>query len=250
MIHDDDEEELLLSQLQKAQLCNSFDVYQYQGFWCPYVCFHGIITSQKHFEAKHIDIMLTSFPISGTTWLKAITFSIVNRSRYGLQNSPLLTTNPHQLVPFLEFNDFFPTHSPFASLPLSILTSNCGIVYLRTNPLDQFITDWQFIPRLRDLEPSRIDEAFERAYPKRDLTFCVKRLADFLRCSFSEGEEANGVIEEISKLCSFDNIKGLEATKKGEVGDWKNYLTPSMSEHMVKMMEEKSAGSGLTFKLP
>lgn len=36
---------------------------------------------------------------------------------------------------------------------------------------------------------------------------------------------------------------------KGEVGDWKNYLTPSMSEHMVKMMEEKSAGSGLTFKL-
>ncbi|GAY64270.1 hypothetical protein CUMW_232190, partial [Citrus unshiu] len=193
--------------------------------------------------------MLTSFPISGTTWLKAITFSIVNRSRYGLQNSPLLTTNPHQLVPFLEFNDFFPTHSPFALLPLSILISNCGIVYLRTNPLDQFITDWQFIPRLRDLEPSRIDEAFERAYTKRDLTFCVKRLADFLGCSFSEGEEANGVVEEISKLCSFDNIKGLEATKKGEVGDWKNYLTPSMSEHMVKMMEEKSAGSGLTFKL-
>ncbi|KAK9204126.1 hypothetical protein WN943_014384 [Citrus x changshan-huyou] len=149
MIHDDDEEELLLSQLQKAQLCNSFDVYQYQGFWCPYVCFHGIITSQKHFEAKHIDIMLTSFPISGTTWLKAITFSIVNRSRYGLQNSPLLTTNPHQLVPFLEFN----------------------------------------------------------------------RLADFLRCSFSEGEEANGVIEEISKLCSFDNIKGLEATKFGKQPD-------------------------------
>lgn len=180
MIHDDDEEELLLSQLQKAQLCNSFDVDQYQGFWCPYVCFHGIITSQKQFEAKHIDIMLTSFPISGTTWLKAITFSIVNRSRYGLQNSPLLTTNPHQLVPFLEFNVcvenqplpnlehlskpriFFPTHSPFASLPLSILTSNCGIVYVRTNPLDQFITDWQFMPRLRDLEPSRIDEAFER----------------------------------------------------------------------------------------
>ncbi|KDO39028.1 hypothetical protein CISIN_1g042173mg, partial [Citrus sinensis] len=139
--------------------------------------------------------------------------------------------------------DFFPTHSPFASLPLSILTSNCGIVYLRTNPLDQFITDWQFIPRLRDLEPSRIDEAFERACcgiqsfgpiwehyflffiflkyedPKRDLTFCVKRLADFLGCSFSEGEEANGVIGEISKLCSFDNIKGLEATKFGKQPD-------------------------------
>lgn len=54
---------------------------------------------------------------------------------------------------------------------------------------------------------------------KRDLTFCVKRLADFLGCSFSEGEEANGVIEEISKLCSFDNIKGLEATKFGKQPD-------------------------------
>lgn len=36
--------------------------------------------------------------------------------------------------------------------------------------------------------------------------------------------------------------------RKGEVGDWRNYLTPSMAERFEKIMEEKLEGSGLTFK--
>ncbi|KAK2638852.1 hypothetical protein Ddye_026647, partial [Dipteronia dyeriana] len=36
--------------------------------------------------------------------------------------------------------------------------------------------------------------------------------------------------------------------RKGEVGDWKNYLTASMLECLEKLMEEKLGGSGLTFK--
>ncbi|KAK3197852.1 hypothetical protein Dsin_021267 [Dipteronia sinensis] len=51
---------------------------------------------------------------------------------------------------------------------------------------------------------------------KEDVNFQVKRLAEFLGCPFSVGEESRGVIEEISKLCSFDHLKHLEVNKSGK----------------------------------
>ena len=45
---------------------------------------------------------------------------------------------------------------------------------------------------------------------------------------------------------NFDN-KNL--FRKGEVGDWVNYLTPIMAERLKKLMEDKLAGSGLDFNL-
>lgn len=163
--------------------------------------------------------------------------------------------------------------------------------------MDQFISEWQFIAR-RNNSHLDLDEAFERTCKgiqsfgpfwdhvlgywkankeqsdkilflkyedlKEDGTFYIKRMADFLGCPFSEDEVTQGVVQEIAKLCSLDNIKNLEVIKsgsvnatgtknslflrKGEVGDWKNYLTPSMSQRLQKIVEEKFVGSGLTFK--
>lgn len=92
--------------------------------------------------------------------------------------------------------------------------------------------------------------------------FYVKKSADFLGFPFSEDEEKQGMIEEISRFCIFDNMSNLEVNKngahatglkndifgKGLVGDWKNYLTPSMAERLEKMSEGKLSGSDLTFK--
>ncbi|MDD0298962.1 sulfotransferase domain-containing protein, partial [Shigella flexneri] len=80
------------------------------------------------------DIILASIPKSGTTWLKALIHLIANRTQYlTLSDSPLFTSNPHEIVPFLEYdlyfkNQFpdlesipepriFSTHAPYASLP-------------------------------------------------------------------------------------------------------------------------------------
>uniref|UniRef100_A0A0E0CEM0 Sulfotransferase n=1 Tax=Oryza meridionalis TaxID=40149 RepID=A0A0E0CEM0_9ORYZ len=35
--------------------------------------------------------------------------------------------------------------------------------------------------------------------------------------------------------------------RKGEVGDWKNYLTEEMAKKLDAVVEEKLKGSGLTF---
>ena len=99
---------------------------------------------------------------------------------------------------------------------------------------------------------------------KEDVNFHVKRIAEFLGCLFNREEENNGVIEKIISLCSFKTIKELDTNKCGsfgwnieksyyfrktEIGDWINYLSPSMVEKLSKIIEEKLSWSGLSFKV-
>ncbi|KAF4393340.1 hypothetical protein CsatB_010000 [Cannabis sativa] len=142
----------------------------YQGYWCPSRIIPNIKLFQTHFQPQSQDIILASSPKSGTTWLKALLFSIANRSRYTLSNTPLLTSNPHQLLPFLEFNLYaeakaphdlgpdapvttprlFSTHLPHILLPESVIkSSECRIVYICRNPLDTIVSFWHFATRDR-----------------------------------------------------------------------------------------------------
>ncbi|KAK1577529.1 hypothetical protein Q3G72_022561 [Acer saccharum] len=322
LTNNDNIEELRLSSLPREKLWDNYSFYLYQGCWVPSILLNGVIYFQTHFQARDTDVILASIPKSGTTWLKALIFTVVNRSRYALPESPLLASNPHELVPFLD-NDYMKnqstfddlsrprilaTHLPYALLPHSTVTCNSRIVYTCRNPLDQLVSYWHFLlalyPEQTTMKLFPLEKAFEMACQgvqgygpfwehvlgywkasleqpdkilflkyedlKEDVNFHVKRLADFLGCPFSVDEERREVIEEISKLCSFNNLKNLEVNKsgklpvgnansvnfrdnsvyfrKGMVGDSGNYLTSSMSLHLEKLIEDKLSGSGLTFK--
>nr|UOI39552.1 Sulfotransferase 2A [Betula platyphylla]UVJ47665.1 sulfotransferase 2A [Betula platyphylla] len=309
--------ELLLS-LPKEKGWRTPYLYKFQGFWCQPMEIQATISFQRHFQASDTDVVLASIPKSGTTWLKALAFAVVNRKRFAVysNNHPLLASNPHDLVPFFEYKLYangqlpdlsnlpqprlFGTHVPFSSLPNSIKKSDCRVVYICRNPFDTFISSWHYSNKLRpgSQAPMLIDETFEmyckgiigfgpfwehmlgywkesieRPHKvlflkyedmKEDITFHLKKLAEFLGFPFSLEEERSGVIEKIAKLCSFENMKELEVNKsgksiknfenkdlfrKGEVGDWVNYLSPSMVEQLTKLMEEKLGGSGLSFKV-
>ncbi|XVF00173.1 hypothetical protein REPUB_Repub03eG0262400 [Reevesia pubescens] len=293
-------------------------LYKFQGFWCQPKEIQAIMSFQKHFQARDSDVILATIPKSGTTWIKALTFAVVNRKCFANSNKnhPLLTSNPHDLVPFLEYkiyaNDRIPdlsgipkprlfgTHVPFASLEESMKSSNCRIVYVCRNPFDTFISSWHYINKLRpqSLPPFPLEEAFnmyckgvigfgpfwehmlgywkesmERPQKvlfmkyedmKEDIISHLKMLANFLGVPFSNEKEKEGVIENIAKLCSFDNLKDLEVNKcgksiknfenkhlfrKGEIGDWANHLSPSMVEQLSKIMEEKFGDCVLKFKV-
>ena len=99
---------------------------------------------------------------------------------------------------------------------------------------------------------------------KEDTVFHVKRIAEFLDSPITRGGESTTVIENIIKLCRFETMKNLEVNKsgyiyniaekkhffrKGEIGDWINYFSPSMIEKLSKIIEEKLGGSGLSFKV-
>ncbi|KAK4434311.1 Cytosolic sulfotransferase 5 [Sesamum alatum] len=88
----------------------------------------------------------------------------------------------------------------------------------------------------------------------------LRRLEGFLGFPFSVGEEESGLVEEILKLCSFDNLSSLEVNRNGKltsgeenkvffrrgvVGDWKNYLSTEMVDRIDRITEEKFSGSGL-----
>lgn len=162
-------------------------LHQYQGFWHTTRQLQGVLSCQKHFEAHHSDILIVSTPKSGTTWLKAWTFALLNRNKYPnmTQNHPLLTHNPHFLVPFLELDLYIDTHShnnsllnltsyssprlfsthlPYVSLPKSVAKSSCKIVYLCRDPKDIFISLWHFTNKLRpeSRSPASLDEAFQK----------------------------------------------------------------------------------------
>ncbi|KAJ4960642.1 hypothetical protein NE237_020552 [Protea cynaroides] len=139
----------LLSSLPIDKGWVATNLFQYQGFWLVY-------------------------------WLKAIAFATVNRNRYSSSDHPLLTTNPHDLVPFLERRLFidnqnpdltsftsprlFSTHLPYVSLPKSVEQLGCKMVYLCRDPRDAFISLWHFTNKLRTqtLGTLSLEEAFER----------------------------------------------------------------------------------------
>ncbi|KAF5184419.1 Cytosolic sulfotransferase [Thalictrum thalictroides] len=157
-------------------------LFNYQGFWHTTRQLQGVLASQKLFQAQQTDLFLVTTPKSGTTWLKAMAFAILNRDRYPCNNDhhPLLYSNPHDLVPFLElklyvdnnvpdFTNFvsprlFSTHMPYISLPDSIKNSKCKIVYLCRNPRDTLISLWHFTNKLRPKTIGNIslEEAFEK----------------------------------------------------------------------------------------
>ncbi|XP_039121631.1 cytosolic sulfotransferase 5-like [Dioscorea cayenensis subsp. rotundata] len=102
---------------------------------------------------------------------------------------------------------------------------------------------------------------------KSDTAVNLKKLAEFMGCPFTEEEERDGVLEKILDMCSFESLRNLEVNKtgtmplklshdignevffrKGEVGDWVNFLTPEMAQRLDQAMEQKFEGSGLSFK--
>ncbi|KAL2895563.1 Cytosolic sulfotransferase 15 [Bienertia sinuspersici] len=288
------ETEQLEECLEKTNLMGSkFVMVKYQNFWCSNVILKDIIHFQTHFKAQDTDIILVSQPKCGTTWLKSLLFTIVNRFNPNHQplnkNSPLLTHNPHDLVYFLECGVYggnppnptpqqlqqlpsprlLQTHLPYASLPKSIKTSSWVEEFFDDFCLGKFpfgpyfdhvIEFWKECVQQPDkflflkYEDLKGDQAILH----------LKNLAEFVGFPFSHQEESEGIIDDIVQLCSISNLKELEVNKtgsmlkivknenffrKGEVGDWTNYFTPSMVERINTLMQEHFGDTNLSFQM-
>jgi hydroxyjasmonate sulfotransferase len=272
--HDD---AVLLSTLPREAWIGTIDLVLCQGFWCPSFALNSVISFQRNFQANDSDIIIASKPKSGTTWMKALVYSIVSRSHFTTSTSPLLTSGPHDLVPFLEFNLYaknelpdlssipsprlFATHVPYKYMPESTKNSNCRIIYICRNPLDNLVSAWHFFTKthpniLGEMAIEEVVEIFckgvdvfgpywehllgywkESQEKPRKVMFLMyedlkmnpvlhlKKIAEFIGLPFSLEEEREGVIESIAKLCSFGKMKDLEVNKTGNsMGLWENKL--------------------------
>ncbi|CAE6089170.1 unnamed protein product [Arabidopsis arenosa] len=173
----------MLDSLPKERGWRTRYLYLFQGFWCQAKEIQAIMSFQKHFQSLPNDVVLATIPKSGTTWLKALAFTILNRHRFDpvslSSDHPLLTSNPHDLVPFFEYKLYangdvpnlsslasprtFATHIPFGSLMDSIEKPGVKVVYLCRNPFDTFISSWHYINNIKSesVSPVLLDEAFD-----------------------------------------------------------------------------------------
>ncbi|XP_071902515.1 cytosolic sulfotransferase 14-like [Coffea arabica] len=135
-------------------------------------------------------------------------------------------------------------------MPSQVLLS---IIYLCRNPLDQFISLWQFMQQNEVTAKKGIafDEALELFLQgkqffgpfwdqrlgywnassknpekvlflkyeglKRDTILGLKEIAKFLDFPFPSEEENNGLIEDIAELCRFESLENMEVNKSGKM---------------------------------
>ncbi|KAH1092132.1 hypothetical protein J1N35_019389 [Gossypium stocksii] len=156
-------------------------LFQYQGFWIHSFGIRASMLINDHFKPRPTDIIVATSPKCGTTWLRALVFSIINRHSFDFSDHPLQKANPEELVPFFEsfihkggstsFIDGIPsprllsTHLPYSLFPTGMTddTSACRFVYICRDPKDVFVSKWHFANKLRpkELPPLSLEEAFD-----------------------------------------------------------------------------------------
>ncbi|CAH8358189.1 unnamed protein product [Eruca vesicaria subsp. sativa] len=138
-------------------------IFKYQGCWYDNQRLHSILNYQVGFQPQETDIVVASYPKSGTTWLKALTFTLLQPLRHPLDDHhhPVLNHNPHELVLFLEeiyrnssipdlqklsaSPRLFSTHMPLHILKVPFKDdSPCKIVYVCRNVKDVLVSLWLF----------------------------------------------------------------------------------------------------------
>ncbi|KAJ1269151.1 hypothetical protein BS78_07G188500 [Paspalum vaginatum] len=166
-----------------------------EGWWKPFFLFEGcwltpealksVTVVQAEFRPRADDVILATYPKCGTTWLKALAFTVANRSRHavvtgnggGGGHHPVLARHPQDLVPFLElpYRQLHPvaelealpsprllcTHLPLGSLPPGAAALGCRVVYLCRDPKDVLVSTWHFMNKVRAGFHIDLDTAFE-----------------------------------------------------------------------------------------
>ncbi|KAL6633769.1 hypothetical protein ACP70R_026440 [Stipagrostis hirtigluma subsp. patula] len=156
---------------------------KYGNFWYPAHLLPPMLAARDTFVARPTDVILATMLKSGTTWLKALVFSIAHRHRHAVDDArhPLLGSSPHDLAPFLHslydnYRSVLPgplleamppprvlaVHTPFSALPASVAESRCRVVYLCRDPKDVVVSFWHYINKIK--LPGRSIAPFSQAF--------------------------------------------------------------------------------------
>ncbi|PIN06365.1 Sulfotransferase [Handroanthus impetiginosus] len=159
----------LNSSFQTEKWCGHEFLYKFHNFWFTQTYLNTTQIVLQNFKPLPTDIILASFPKTGTTWLKALLHSIIHRSPKA--ENPLIYNHPQELIPSLETNLYLQeriskipellsaksprilgTHIPYQIIGDVLSSSECKIVYVTRNPKDTLISLWHFVQKSKDVE--------------------------------------------------------------------------------------------------
>ncbi|CAL1384787.1 unnamed protein product [Linum trigynum] len=147
-------------------------MHQIDGFWYLDSLMESIAAFRSQFQPRTDDILLTSIPKTGTTWLIALCHSILHRhDNEEEEEDSLMKMNPHELVPTMDISyltdqvqehlksdhtttttspRFLHTHLPYSCLPEAVRSagSSCKLVHVARNPKDTVVSMWHFYNKI------------------------------------------------------------------------------------------------------
>nr|GLL30406.1 cytosolic sulfotransferase 15-like [Ipomoea trifida] len=233
-------------------------LHQINGFWFPSLMVSGTQQAIVEFNPRPTDIILASFPKTGTTWLKSLLYSIINPSSL----DSLVNNSPHDLVPFLEIDVFgesskpnilssdgtriFNTHIPYQLLGKTIESSGCRVVYVTRNPKDTLNSLWHFVNKWKVDEdaPWELEEAVEKFC--RGIVPCGPYYEHVLgyRMANLKNPNKDKKVEEIVKSCSFETLSNHKVNKSEDFRPWfpvpnnSFFRQAAMGDHKKYLSEE------------
>ncbi|CAL1384861.1 unnamed protein product [Linum trigynum] len=170
-----------LAPKKEVMFWNAHEIRQIEGFWFYAYLMESVAAFRSDFQPKSDDILVTSFPKTGTTWLVALCHNILHRDDR-VEDDVLTRMNPHELVPTLDVffltdqvqdlvlnsdrsNRLLQTHLPYTCLPEAVRNSGCKIVHVTRNPKDTLVSMWHFfnkiVKRDPDTDPFPLEGAVE-----------------------------------------------------------------------------------------
>ncbi|XP_057768574.1 cytosolic sulfotransferase 5-like [Salvia miltiorrhiza] len=173
---------IINSSPKKQKWCGHEFLYEFNGFWFTKTYLETTQEMVETFKPLPTDIILASFPKTGTTWLKALLYSITHRSP---QDDAVLSLNhPQELIPSLETNLYprkraqasvdeflhekegriLSTHAPHQILRDLLNSCDCKIVYITRNPKDTLVSLWHFLQKLEGVgdDPWELEAAVDQ----------------------------------------------------------------------------------------
>ncbi|XP_076030747.1 sulfotransferase 1E1-like isoform X2 [Oratosquilla oratoria] len=150
----------LLEDCQRLQFDTSlfkdnFAIYRYHGYSIAGpIVMSGILKELKKFQFKPDDVIVSSFPKTGTTWVQEIVYMLTHNFQCSDSTTELLETR----FPYLEYpypgiksieakkgRRFIKTHMPYQLLPESFAQSGAKAIYVSRNPRDTAVSYFYFV---------------------------------------------------------------------------------------------------------
>ncbi|XP_068193840.1 amine sulfotransferase-like [Antennarius striatus] len=253
------------------------------------------IDSLQTFEIRDSDIILVTYPKSGTIWSQQIIISICELNG-GLNAYP----NNLEQMPWLEYLEgqepyslrpsprLFSSHMVPDLMPPGLKDKKAKIICVMRNPKDIVVSYYHFCQVYNGLDtPESFEQFFEdflsgnveasswfdhiREWKSNtdqydilyltyedmvvDLKAAVIKICTFLGKNLSEAD-----VEKVVEKSTFRNMKEDPKAnykfmttaegnflRKGQIGDWKNYLTVAQSERVDRLLQERLCDLSLKF---
>ncbi|GFU06893.1 hypothetical protein NPIL_304251 [Nephila pilipes] len=218
----------------------NFKLYEYKQFVLPLFVMKNL-DQLKNFTFKNDDILVVSFPKTGTTWLQEIIYCILN----GVDET--LSQSLEDRFPYLEFiypglgsiqrmegQRLIKTHLPYSLLPEDIHKKHVKVLYIMRNPKDVVVSYYHFVRMMTVSDYSGNFENFFQDFISdkvpygpawkhyqemwdhrndanililfyedfhKDIRGSIKKIANFLNRNVTDEE-----IDDIVDHCSFRNM--------------------------------------------